>query len=96
MAGWLQFTGVLINVKGKDIAAGLIGRHQKPAGGIDAEIARRLTQRGLVLNRLQLAGLLIDAEYRNRVVIPSFDDDGDVNYFAARSYNGDSYKYKNA
>ena len=29
------------------------------------------------------------------IVIPSFDDDGDVNYFAARSYNGDSYKYKN-
>jgi DNA primase len=28
-------------------------------------------------------------------VIPSFDNDGDVNYFVARSYSGDSYKYKN-
>jgi len=29
------------------------------------------------------------------VIIPSFDDDGDASYFIARSYNGDSYKYKN-
>jgi len=29
------------------------------------------------------------------VIIPSFDDDGDVNFFIARSYSGDSYKYKN-
>ena len=40
-------------------------------------------------------GYCFDGEYRNRIVIPSFDDDGDINYFAARSYNGDSYKYKN-
>ncbi len=29
------------------------------------------------------------------MVVPSFDDEGTVNYFIARSYNGDSYKYKN-
>ena len=40
-------------------------------------------------------GYCFEGEYRNRVIVPSFDDDGDVNYFAARSYNGDSYKYKN-
>tara|TARA_R110000824_G_scaffold32672_1_gene105281 strand:+ start:22050 stop:22988 length:939 start_codon:yes stop_codon:yes gene_type:complete len=40
-------------------------------------------------------GYCFEGEYRNRVIIPSFDDDGAVNYFAARSYNGDSYKYKN-
>ena len=33
--------------------------------------------------------------YRNRVIIPSFDTAGDLNYFIARSYTGDSYKYKN-
>ena len=27
--------------------------------------------------------------------MPSFDDEGDISYFVARSYNGDSYKYKN-
>jgi len=40
-------------------------------------------------------GYCFEGQYRNRVIIPSFNDDGDVNYFIARSYNGDSYKYKN-
>jgi DNA primase len=40
-------------------------------------------------------GYCFEGEYRNRVVIPSFDDDGDTNFFIARSYTGDSYKYKN-
>jgi len=40
-------------------------------------------------------GYCFNGNYRNRVIIPSFDDDGDINYFVARSHNGDSYKYKN-
>ena len=40
-------------------------------------------------------GYCFEGNYRNRIIIPSFDDDGDANYFIARSYNGDSYKYKN-
>jgi|TARA_R110000824_G_scaffold254224_2_gene443219 DNA primase len=40
-------------------------------------------------------GYCFGGEYRNRVVVPSFDDDGDCSYFIARSYTGDSYKYKN-
>ncbi len=40
-------------------------------------------------------GYCFSGEYRNRVIIPSFDDDGDCSYFIARSYTGDSYKYKN-
>jgi len=40
-------------------------------------------------------GYCFSGEYRHRVIVPSFDDDGDVSYFIARSYNGDSYKYKN-
>ena len=40
-------------------------------------------------------GYCRSGEYRNRVVVPSFDDDGDVNYFISRSFIGDSYKYKN-
>jgi DNA primase len=40
-------------------------------------------------------GYCFSGEYRNRIIIPSFNDDGDVSYFIARSYNGDSYKYKN-
>ena len=40
-------------------------------------------------------GFCFSGEYRNRIIIPSFDDDGDCSYFIARSYTGDSYKYKN-
>jgi DNA primase len=40
-------------------------------------------------------GYCFSGEYRNRIIIPSFDEDGDCNYFIARSYNGDSFKYKN-
>jgi len=40
-------------------------------------------------------GYCFSGEYRNRIIVPSFDDDGDVSYFIARSHTGDSYKYKN-
>ena len=40
-------------------------------------------------------GYCFSGEYRDRVIVPSFNDDGNVNYFIARSYKGDSYKYKN-
>ena len=40
-------------------------------------------------------GYCFSGEFRNRIVIPSFDEDGDCNYFVARSYSGDSFKYKN-
>tara|TARA_R110001583_G_scaffold7472_1_gene36959 strand:- start:4164 stop:5102 length:939 start_codon:yes stop_codon:yes gene_type:complete len=40
-------------------------------------------------------GYCFSGEYKNRIIVPSFDDDGDISYFVARSYNGDSYKYKN-
>ena len=40
-------------------------------------------------------GFCFSGEYRNRIIIPSFDNDGDVSYFIARSYSGDTYKYKN-
>ena len=34
-------------------------------------------------------------KYRNRIIIPSFDNDGYCNYFVARSYTGDWMSYKN-
>jgi hypothetical protein len=40
-------------------------------------------------------GFCFSGEYRNRIVIPSFNHNGDCSYFIARSYSGDSYKYKN-
>ena len=34
-------------------------------------------------------------EYQDRVIVPSFDDDGNVNFFVGRSYTDDWMKYKN-
>jgi len=40
-------------------------------------------------------GFCDSGEYRNRIVIPSFNDNGYCNYFIARSYTEDWLKYKN-
>ena len=70
--------------------------HDKiPATGMYA--LRYLKSRGITdkdIVRWKI-GYCFSGEYRNRIVFPSFDSDGDINYFVARSYNGDSYKYKN-
>lgn len=36
-----------------------------------------------------------EKEYRNRVIIPSYDQNGDLNYFTARHIKGYNPKYKN-
>jgi DNA primase len=41
-------------------------------------------------------GFCKSGEYEGRVVIPSFNLDGDVNYYVTRSYTGDWRKYKNS
>tara|TARA_B100000214_G_scaffold168533_1_gene121073 strand:+ start:1237 stop:2022 length:786 start_codon:yes stop_codon:yes gene_type:complete len=40
-------------------------------------------------------GYCLQGEYSNRVIIPSFDEEGYVNYFIARSFTEDWYRYKN-
>lgn len=41
-------------------------------------------------------GFCYDGEYKNRIIIPSYDINGEVNYFVARSYESKPYmKYKN-
>ena len=68
---------------------------QLPATGTYA--MKYLQQRGVTKADILKwkIGFCFSGEYRNRIVVPSFDDDGDVSYFIARSYSGDSYKYKN-
>ena len=66
-----------------------------PATGLAA--FRYLKKRGLTEADIVKwkIGYCFSGEYRNRIIIPSFDEDGDCSYFIARSYTGDSYKYKN-
>ena len=66
-----------------------------PATGVYAY--RYLEKRGLTKADILKwkIGYCFSGEYRNRIIIPSFDEEGDCSYFIARSYTGDSYKYKN-
>jgi len=66
-----------------------------PATGIYA--MRYLHKRGVTKADILKwkIGYCFSGEYRNRIIIPSFNSEGDVNYFIARSFSGDSYKYKN-
>ena len=40
-------------------------------------------------------GYCDSGEYENRIIVPSFDKDGDVNYFVTRTFIDDWKKYKN-
>ena len=40
-------------------------------------------------------GYCSSGDYKERVIIPSFNDDGNINYFIARTYGNDWMKYKN-
>ena len=66
-----------------------------PATGVYA--AKYLHSRGVTKADILKwkIGYCFSGEYRNRIIIPSFSDNGDCSYFIARSYTGDSYKYKN-
>ena len=53
---------------------------------------RGTTQQDIVWWKI---GYCPDGEYKNRIVIPSFDLEGKVNYFIARNYAGNWNKYLN-
>ena len=40
-------------------------------------------------------GYCTSGEYRGRVIIPSYSESNSLNYFIARTYDGNYYKYKN-
>ena len=40
-------------------------------------------------------GFCLTGKYKKRIIIPSFDNEGNCNYFTARSYSGDWLSYKN-
>jgi len=40
-------------------------------------------------------GYCMEGRYANRIIVPSFNENGDLNYFVARSYSSDPRKYLN-
>ena len=73
-----------------------LGNHDTTATGF---LARKyLKERGLTKKDIiwWKAGYCSSGDYENRIIIPSFDDEGDLNYFVSRSYDKAFYpKYKN-
>lgn len=60
-------------------------------------IFRFLYERGLTKEDIVRwkIGYCPSGEYKNRIIIPSFNESGDVSYFVARTYGNDWMKYKN-
>lgn len=56
-----------------------------------------ILERGLtneIINKFRL-GFCVEGKYRKRIIIPSYDKNGRVNYFVARSYIGHKKPYDN-
>jgi DNA primase len=72
-----------------------LANRDTPASGFMAR--KYLKERGV--NKRDIIwwkmGYCSSGEYENRIIIPSFNDEGNADYFIARSYVGDFPKYKN-
>ena len=55
-------------------------------------IGRGVTKNDILRHRV---GYCPDGIYRNRIIIPSYDRNGDLNFFVGRSYYNSQLKYKN-
>jgi DNA primase len=53
---------------------------------------RGITKRDIIWWKM---GYCPSGEYENRIIIPSFNENGEVNYFVSRSYDNSYPKYKN-
>jgi len=66
-----------------------------PLSGLEAK--RYLSSRGIDKTDVLRwkIGYAKDGKYGNRIIVPSFDNGGNVNYFVARSYTDEWNKYSN-
>jgi DNA primase len=63
--------------------------HTKPLNYLKS---RGITEEDLLFWKV---GFCFDGEYKNRIIFPSFNMNGDLTYFVGRNYTGDSFaKYK--
>jgi len=60
-------------------------------------VRKYLYERGFTVNDFikYSIGYCTTGEYGGRVIFPSYTESGTLNYFVARSYDGNYYKYKN-
>jgi len=55
-------------------------------------IKRGITQEDILKWKI---GYCVTGEYQNRIIIPSFNERGNINYFISRTYTNDWMRYKN-
>tara|TARA_R110000824_G_scaffold92754_6_gene224767 strand:- start:616 stop:1554 length:939 start_codon:yes stop_codon:yes gene_type:complete len=53
---------------------------------------RGITRKDICLNKI---GYCTSGEYARRILVPSFNHEGKINYFVARTYGNDFLRYKN-
>lgn len=53
---------------------------------------RNITRQDILKHNI---GYCTDGKFRNRIIIPTYDKDGELNYFTARSFDNSSIKYIN-
>ncbi len=60
-------------------------------------VKKYLYDRGLIDNDFikYSIGYCTSGEYGGRIIVPSYSESNQLNYFVARSYNGNYFKYKN-
>ena len=60
-------------------------------------VRKYLYERGLTYNDFIKYGVgyCNTGEYRGRIIIPSYSESGTLNFFIARTYDGNYFKYKN-
>lgn len=64
---------------------------------IKIKAKKYLTDRGVndkIINEFNI-GIAATGPYANRIIIPSYDSEKNLNYFVARSFTGEKLKYKN-
>lgn len=72
----------------------LTSRHCKPTAIYPKKYLKKRNLTGQDVLTWKI-GYCDAGEYSGRIIIPSFDADGDLNYFIARSYDDNWMKYKN-
>ena len=78
------------------LPSGFISLNNKPS--LSATPALNYLKKRGILNKDALywkMGYCMDGRYTNRIIIPSFNENGDLNYFVARSFSSDPRKYLN-
>ena len=60
-------------------------------------VKKYLYERGLIYNDFIKYGIgyCTSGEYGGRIIVPSYSESNQLNYFVARSYDGNYFKYKN-